>query len=62
MQNIDILVLTETEPDDNFHMTTLLVKGFSEPYRLDRNRNSGGVTIYICEDIPSKQLDKHVFL
>ena len=34
---------------------------FQKPYRLDRNRNGGGVTIYIREDIPSKRLDKHVF-
>ena len=38
------------------------MSGFSESYRLDRNRNGRGVMIYIREDIPSKRLDKHVFL
>ena len=28
-------------------------------YRLDRNRNRGGVIIYVREDIPSKILEKH---
>ena len=38
------------------------MNSFSEPYRLDRNRNEGVVyMIYIREDIPRKRLDKHVF-
>ena len=36
-----------------------MIKGYSEPYRLDRNRNGGGVLIYIREDIPSKNLISH---
>ena len=51
MQHTDILVLTETKLDDTF----------SEPYRLDRYRNGDGVMVYICEDMPIKLLDKHVF-
>ena len=31
------------------------------PYRLDRNRNGGGITIFIRDDIPSRVLTKHVF-
>ena len=31
------------------------------PYRLDKNRNGGGVIIYVREDIPSKFLRKHLF-
>ena len=61
MQYIDILVLTETKLDDTFPAAQFLVNGFLEPYRLDRNRNGGGVMICIREDIPSKGLDKHVF-
>ena len=63
MQHIDILALTETNIEDTFPTVQFIVNGFSEPYRLDRNRNvgGGGGMIYIREDIPSKQLDKHVF-
>ena len=61
MQHIDILVLTETKLDDAFPAAQFSVNGFSEPYRLDRNRKGGGVMVYIREDIPSKLLDKHVF-
>ena len=31
------------------------------PYRFDRNRNGGGVIIYVSEDIPSKLLRKNLF-
>ena len=61
MQHIHILVLTETKLDDTFPTAQILVTGFSEPYRLDRNRNGVGVIIYSCEDIPKKRPDKHVF-
>ena len=36
--------------------------GFSNPYRLDKNRNGGGILIYVREYIPSnKLLNKHSF-
>ena len=43
MQPIDILVLTETKLDDTFPAAQVLVNGFSEPYRLDRNRKGEGL-------------------
>ena len=38
MQHIEILVLTETKLDYTFLTVQFSVNGFSEPYRLDRNR------------------------
>ena len=32
----------------------VLIKGFSELYRLDRNSKGGGIMLFIREDIPSK--------
>ena len=61
MQYIDVLVLTETKLYHTFPTAQFLVNGFSEPYRLDKNRNGRGVAIYIRQDIPRKLLDKHVF-
>ena len=46
----------QTFPDSQF-----LIEGYSTPYRLDRNRNGGGIIIYVREDIPSKKLYKHSF-
>ena len=33
------------------------MSGYTKPYRFDRNRNRGCVTIYIREDIPSRELN-----
>ena len=40
--NIDILVVTETNLDASF-VAQFGIVGFNEPYRLDRNRNRGGI-------------------
>ena len=57
MKHIVVLVVTETKLDDSFPTSQFLVKGFAEPFRLDRNRNGGGVMIYIRDDIPSRHLN-----
>ena len=57
-QGLDILVVNETKLDDSFPPEQFIVDGFRTPYRLDRNRNGGGVIIYVREDIPSKELTK----
>ena len=33
-----------------------LIKGFYSPFRFDRNRNGGGIMLYVWEDIPAKLL------
>ena len=57
---LDILVITETKLDDSFPLSQFNIEGFSQPYRYDRNRNGGGVLIYVREDIPSKILPQVV--
>ena len=59
--NIDILVLTETKLDDSFPTAQFAIDGFSMPYRQDRNRQGGGILIYVREYIPTKMLNKHTF-
>ena len=44
---MDVLVITETKLNNSFPTLQFLVKGFAEPFRLDRNRNEGWVMIYI---------------
>ena len=58
---MDILTIQETKLDSSFPTQQFSLDGFSAPYRLDRNREGGGVLIYVREDIPSKQLSKHTF-
>ena len=60
VKNIDILVLTETKIDSSFPNAQFRIDGFSAPFRLDRNRFGGGVLIYVRENIPCKQLAKHI--
>ena len=60
-KNLDILTIQETKLDASFPSGQFLIDGYSEPYRLDRNRDGGGVMIYVREDIPSKLLTKHNF-
>ena len=57
--NIDILVVGETKLDLSFPSSQFHIDGYSQPYRRDRDRNGGGVIIFIREDLPSKQLFKH---
>ena len=56
---VDILVITETKLDTTFPTSQFLIEGYSEPYRFNRNRNGGGILIYVREDIPSKPPTDH---
>ena len=50
-------MITETKLDSSFPDSQFLIKGYSTPYRLDRNCNGGDMLIYISEDIPSKAVN-----
>ena len=56
---IDILVLTESKLDSSFPINLFFIECYSKPFRFDRNRNRGGVLLYIREDIPWKELKLH---
>ena len=63
MKHTDVLVITEAKLDDPFPTSQFLIKAFTERFRLDRNRNGGGVMIFArYDDIFSRLLSKHVFL
>ena len=59
INNIDVLVITETKLDETFSTANFMIDGFSKPYRRDRTINGGGILIYVRENIPSKQLNDH---
>ena len=52
---LDILIIGETKLDYSFSEKQFIINGFTKPYRLDRNRNGGGVMVYVRADIPSKE-------
>ena len=62
LKHVDILVLTETKLDDSFPNSQFSIDGFSEPFRIDRNRSGSRIMIYIRGIIPSKLLTKHFLL
>ena len=61
LQYVDVIVVTETKLCDTFLTSQFLITGFSVPYRLDGNRNGGGIMIFIRDGIPKRMLMKHVF-
>ena len=54
-----ILVITETKTDSTFSLHEFVIQGYSKPYWFDRNRNGGGVFIYVREDIKNRELKFH---
>ena len=55
----DILIITDRKLHNTFPTSQLYIEIFPMPYRLDRNRNGGGIVIYVREDIPTKIPAKH---
>ena len=53
IKNIDVLMTSKTEIDSSFNSVQLHLDSYATSYRLDRNANSGGILLYIREDIPS---------
>ena len=51
LKYIYILVVTEAKLDENFLESLFLMDGFPKPYRLDRNKNGGGIMIFIRHTI-----------
>ena len=54
--NIDVLVTTESKLDETFPSSQFNIEGFSPPYTKDLNKHSGGVMIYVREDLACKEL------
>ena len=55
-----ILMITETKPYDSFPGSQFLIQCFCTPFRLDRNKNGGGILFYIRIHITSTQLNKYI--
>ena len=55
-KHVDVLVIAETKLDETFENCQFHIPGFKEPYRLDVSSNSGGLLVYINDQIPSRLL------
>ena len=49
-------MLSESKLDDNFPLGQFLIDGFHAPFRFDRDKNRGGIMLYIREDIAARFL------
>ena len=47
-------MISETKLDESFPKGQYLIKGFINPYRLDRSSKGGEIMLFTREDIPSK--------
>ena len=57
LKYVDILTVTEAKLDETFLESLFLMNGFTKPYRFDRNKNEGGIMIFIRDIISSKILE-----
>ena len=53
--NISVLICTESKLDESIPNTMIMLPGFHEPIRHDRNRHGGGCLIYIAESLNFKE-------
>ena len=58
----NIFMLSETKLEDTFTSAQFSIKGFSVPYRLDRNGKGGGILLYVRETLIVLPLKKYSLL
>ena len=58
--NINVLMISGTKLGSSFPNGQFQIHGYSEPYKFDRNRNGGGILVFIREDVPTKLIDSQI--
>jgi exonuclease III len=59
-ESIDFLLVTESKIDDTFPHGQFQIEGFSRPIRLDRNRNGGGIIVFIRDELTCREIKPRV--
>ena len=60
LKETDICLLSGTQIDDSFSNSQFLAEGY-RMFRKDRNKNGGGLILYVNEDIPGKLINSYDF-
>ena len=47
-------MISETKLDDTFPVDQFVLEGFSKAFRIDRNKNGGGILLFVREGIPGR--------
>ena len=55
-KSIDILVISETKIDNSFPIHQFSIDGYSVPFRNDLDKNSGGIIIFVRDDLACKEI------
>ena len=55
----DIFLITKTKLDSSFPSRQFVIKGYSTPFRLNRNQNGGGLFLYVRKNIPCNNLKEY---
>ena len=50
----DVIMISETKLEDTFPEDQFVVEGFSKHFRIDCNKNEGGILLLAREDIPAR--------
>ena len=59
-EETDIWMIMEKKLDDFFPASQYLIQGFCIPFRLNRNKNSDAILLYIRNNITSTKLKKYI--
>ena len=59
--HLDLLCFGESKLDNSYPTGQFSISGYSSPYRLDVSKSSGGLLIYVNENIASRQLTDYKF-
>ena len=55
-KDVDVLAIAETKLDKSFPEDQFFKDGFKKPFRLDKSSKSGGILVYVRQDIPARRL------
>ena len=58
--NMDILLIQETKFDNSFPNRQFLIKGYSAPYRLDRDAQGGEVLLFMTYSTSDNEINNIV--
>ena len=58
---VDIIFIVENKLDHTFPESSFRTSGYNKPFRKDRNRNGGGILVFIRDDMPCKELQINFF-
>ena len=54
---LDVLAISESMLDQSNPTNMFDIEGYTQPFRRDRNKNGGGILVYVREGMPCRELN-----